>query len=77
MLPTALFGSGEFYILRANGDSMIDAGIEDGDYVLVKQQVTAVNNGHVKLILLYMKIHSLNIDSTGDVVTDDACQKHT
>lgn len=37
-LPVALFGSGSFYLLRANGDSMIDAGINDGDIVLIRQQ---------------------------------------
>ena len=37
-LPISLFGSGEFYILRAVGDSMIGAGIDDGDLVLVRQQ---------------------------------------
>ncbi len=40
-LPVSLFGSGEFYILRANGDSMIDAGIDDGDLVLIREQSTA------------------------------------
>lgn len=37
-LPAALFGSGDFFILRANGDSMVGAGIEDGDLVLVRRQ---------------------------------------
>ena len=37
-LPIALFGSGDFYILRANGESMINAGIDDGDLVLIRQQ---------------------------------------
>jgi repressor LexA len=37
-LPIYLFGTGDFYILRANGDSMINAGIDDGDLVLVCQQ---------------------------------------
>ncbi len=40
-LPVALFGSGNFFILRANGDSMIEAGIENGDLVLIRQQDTA------------------------------------
>lgn len=40
-LPVALFGSGSFYILRAYGDSMIEAGINDGDLVLIRQQNTA------------------------------------
>ena len=37
-LPVALFGRGDFFILRANGDSMIEAGIEDGDFVLIREQ---------------------------------------
>lgn len=40
-LPTALFGSGEFFLLRANGNSMIEAGIEPGDLVVVRKQATA------------------------------------
>ena len=40
-LPTALFGSGEFFLLRANGNSMIEAGIEPGDLVVVRKQKTA------------------------------------
>ena len=37
-LPVSLFGRGSFYIVRANGTSMIDAGISDGDLVLIRQQ---------------------------------------
>lgn len=37
-LPEALFGKGRFYLLRAAGDSMTDAGIEDGDLVLIRKQ---------------------------------------
>ena len=37
-LPTALFGKGDFFLLRASGDSMIEAGIDDGDLVLVRHQ---------------------------------------
>ena len=37
-LPVALFGRGDFFILRANGDSMIEAGIDDGDLVLIREQ---------------------------------------
>ena len=40
-LPTSIFGTGEFYILRAVGDSMIDAGINENDLVLIKKQPTA------------------------------------
>ena len=37
-LPVALFGEGDFFLLRANGDSMIEAGIDDGDLVLIRHQ---------------------------------------
>lgn len=43
-VPVALFGRGEFFFLRAKGDSMIGAGIEDGDLVLVRRQETAEYN---------------------------------
>ena len=43
-LPESLFGRGEFFLLRARGDSMIGAGIEDGDLVLIRQQNTAEYN---------------------------------
>lgn len=40
-LPVALFGKGPFFLLRAWGDSMVKAGIEDGDLVLIRQQDSA------------------------------------
>ncbi|MBO7762096.1 MAG: repressor LexA [Clostridia bacterium] len=40
-LPASLFGSGDFYMLRANGYSMIDVGISSGDFVLIRRQNTA------------------------------------
>lgn len=43
-LPVSLFGRGDFFILKAKGDSMINAGIEDGDMVLIRRQVTAEYN---------------------------------
>lgn len=40
-LPRALVGDGEFFILRASGDSMVDAGIDSGDLVVVRKQLEA------------------------------------
>lgn len=34
-------GTGEFFALRAHGDSMVNAGIEDGELVFVRRQDTA------------------------------------
>ncbi len=40
-VPGALLGTGEHYALTIDGDSMIDAGIMDGDCVVVRQQPDA------------------------------------
>ena len=40
-LPTSLFGNGDFFLLHASGDSMINAGIDDGDMILIRKQVDA------------------------------------
>ena len=50
-LPTAIFGKGEFYILRASGESMIDAGIDDGDLVVIRKKQKA-NNGDIVVALV-------------------------
>ena len=39
--PASLLGSGDFYILMADGDSMTDAGIDKGDYVIVRRTNSA------------------------------------
>ena len=40
-LPMTMVGNDDVYILYASGDSMINAGIDDGDMVLVRRQETA------------------------------------
>jgi len=45
-LPEDFTGDGQLFMLRVRGDSMIDAGIFDGDYVVVRQQEEA-NKGDV------------------------------
>lgn len=42
-VPTDLTGDGELFMLTVRGDSMIDAGILDGDYVVARVQTTAEN----------------------------------
>ncbi|MEQ1902147.1 MAG: transcriptional repressor LexA [Devosia sp.] len=41
-VPPEMLGGGEHYALEVRGDSMIDAGIFDGDTVLIKKQDTAL-----------------------------------
>lgn len=40
-LPAQFTGEGELFMLRVRGDSMIDAGVFDGDFVVVRSQATA------------------------------------
>lgn len=49
-LPESIFGKGKFYLVRARGDSMVDAGIEEGDLVLVELRSEA-NEGDIVVAL--------------------------
>ncbi|MBI9012067.1 MAG: transcriptional repressor LexA [Clostridiales bacterium] len=50
-LPAAFVDDGEYFMLQITGDSMIEIGIHDHDYVLVKHQPDA-KNGEVVIALL-------------------------
>ena len=40
-LPVSMFGKGDFYLLRAKGDSMVDAGIEEDDLLVIERNCPA------------------------------------
>ncbi len=42
-LPKEIVGDGQLFLLEVSGDSMVDAAICDGDYVVIRQQPTAEN----------------------------------
>ncbi|WP_134772733.1 transcriptional repressor LexA [Ornithinimicrobium flavum] len=50
-LPRQLVGDGELFLLNVVGDSMVDAAICDGDWVVVRRQPTAVNGDIVAAML--------------------------
>jgi len=50
-LPRQLVGSGDLFMLKVVGDSMIDAAICNGDWVVVRQQATADNGDIVAAML--------------------------
>lgn len=50
-VPTALLGRGEHYVLEVSGDSMVEAGIHDGDTVII-QQCDGVENGTIAVALI-------------------------
>ncbi|MEL0194918.1 MAG: transcriptional repressor LexA, partial [Acidimicrobiaceae bacterium] len=45
-IPLDFAGDGELFMLRVRGDSMIDLGILDGDFIIAMQQ-TSANNGDI------------------------------
>ena len=50
-LPDVMLGDGEHFILLVRGDSMIEAGILDGDYIIVRRQQEA-NNGDIVVAMI-------------------------
>jgi repressor LexA len=50
-VPAALLGPGEHYALEVSGDSMVDEGILDGDYVLIRKADTA-REGEIVVALI-------------------------
>ena len=56
-LPESLVGTGEFFVLIAKGDSMIDAGVNEGDYVVIRKQNTASDGDYV--VALYEGLNNL------------------
>ena len=50
-IPIDFIGNSECFMLTVRGESMIEAGILDGDYILVKKQSTA-NNGEIVVALI-------------------------
>ena len=50
-VPSALLGPGDHYALEVSGDSMIEAGIHDGDYALIRRCDTA-RDGDIVVALI-------------------------
>lgn len=50
-IPDVMLGDGEHFILLVRGESMINAGILDGDYIIVRRQPEA-NNGDIVVAMI-------------------------
>ena len=50
-LPTEIVGDTASFMLSVHGDSMVECGINDGDYIVVREQQTA-NNGDIVVALI-------------------------
>ena len=70
-LPKALFGDGTLFMLRAYGDSMIDVGIRENDYVVLKQQNTA-NDGDMYTAFMVNKVE-LSVNDAYKNYTENQC----
>ncbi|MDO5682847.1 MAG: transcriptional repressor LexA [Propionibacteriaceae bacterium] len=66
-LPKQLVGDGQLFLLEVRGDSMIDAAICDGDWVVIRQQPTA-NNGEMVAALLDNEATVKTFKKTGSQV---------
>lgn len=64
-MPADLVGDGNVFMLEVHGDSMIDAGIRDGDFVIIRQQPTA----HSGEIVAAMVPHEYSDDAEATVKT--------
>lgn len=79
-LPVSMFGKGEFFFLRANGESMIEAGIDDGDLILIRKQseakddqivVALVNNENtLKRFFVDKKQHCIRLHPENKTMED-------
>ena len=59
-LPESFYGEGEFYVLVAKGESMVDAGISPGDYVVIRKQNTA-HEGDIVVALYDEGLNNLKL----------------
>ena len=66
-LPKQLVGEGTLFLLEVSGDSMVDAAICDGDWVVVRQQQTA-DNGDIVAALLDTEATVKTFKKTGNQV---------
>ena len=68
-IPETMLGTGEYYILRAKGDSMINAGIEDQDLVIIKKQEFAEENQiAVALVEGEVTLKRVHVDNRNKVI---------
>ena len=75
-LPVDLQKNGEHFGLKVKGDSMIEAGINDGDTVIVKKSTTA-DNGQIAVVLIDEQEATLKrIRKKGNTIALEAANKN-
>ena len=72
-VPDALLGRNPCYVLKVRGDSMIEAGILDGDYVVIEQRDSATNGDIVVALVRNEEVTLKHIEQKpGEVVLHPA-----
>jgi len=75
--PTRLTGRGDNYVLKVRGDSMVDDGILDGDFVIINRRERADNgemvvasvNGEVTLKRFYFEGERIRLQPANSLMT--------
>jgi len=74
-VPAGLLGSGEHYALEVAGDSMVDAGILDGDTVLIQRCDTAENGSIVVALIDSNEVTLKRLRRRGDSIALEPANK--
>lgn len=72
-VPVAMLGSGEHYALEVAGDSMIEAGILDGDTVLIRKGETAENGQIVVALVDEFEVTLKRLRRRGNSIALEPC----
>ena len=76
ILPADLQNNGEYFGLKVKGDSMIEAGINDGDTVIIKKSSSA-DNGEIAVVLIDDEEATLKrIRKNGKTIALEAANKN-
>jgi len=74
-IPAALLGRGEYYALEVDGDSMIEAGIHDGDTVVIERSETAENGAIVVALVDEGEVTLKRLRRKGDSIALEPANK--
>lgn len=74
-VPASLLGTGEHYALSVDGDSMVDAGIEDGDTVVIQRCDTAENGTIVVALVDSSEVTLKRLRRRGDSIALEPANK--
>ena len=74
-VPAAMLGRGEYYALEVDGDSMIDAGIFDGDTVVIERRETADSGSIVVALVDEAEVTLKRLRKKGDSIALEPANK--